>query len=62
MSCAEKLRALRGPSDLRASSSLGPISMRMQDAYVADALHYVVNAANLTISVLNDRTMAVASK
>ena len=47
---------------LRASSSRGPISMRMQDAYVADALHYVVNAANLTISVLNDRTMAVASK
>ena len=61
MSCAEKLRALRGPSDLRASSSLGPISMRMQDAYVADALHYVVNTANL-ISVLNDRTIAVASK
>ena len=38
------------------------ISMRMQDAYVADALHFVVNAANLTISVLDDRTIAVASK
>ena len=62
MSCAEKLRALRGPSYPSCLSSFGPISMRMQYAYVADALHYVVNAANLIISVLYDRTIAVASK
>jgi hypothetical protein len=37
-----------------------PISMRVQEAYVADAFHYVVNVSNLRVTVLDDRTLVVS--